>query len=134
MATPLPGKPVRTEQQAMLSFKRIDAVSDILRQAIRWGGWVAIARYAYLAIASLAGRQTFADIAIRFLENLKVSNSICYGVTISSLIYGIGQRQLRRRNIRRTAHDKNEAERLLDPKRTSSDLTERGTTSPGDNL
>jgi hypothetical protein len=133
MATSLPAKPV-TELQAMLSFKRIDAISDVVRQAIKWGVLLGIARYGYLSIAALAGHQTLADIVVKLLANIKLSNGICYVVTGGSLIYGIGQRQLRRRNIRRIAHDKNEAERLIDPKRTSSNLTEKGTTRPGDKL
>lgn len=132
MAAPLPRKPPRAELEYMLSFKRIQAFEVVARQVIQWGALIWIARYGYLSIMALAGRQTFADVALNFLANLKVSQGICYLVTLGSILYGLGQRQLRRRNIRRLAHDKNELERILDPKRTSSNLTDKGTTRPGD--
>jgi len=48
--------------------------------------------------------------------------------------YGFGQLQLRRRHIKHIENSKNELERLLDLKRTSSNLTDKGTTRPGDEL
>lgn len=120
------------EQKLALSFKRTEAVAETVRTAIKWGSLVLIARYGFLATASLAGKQTVADIAMRFLGSLAVSKSIAYILGGGGVIYGIGQRQLRRKSIRRITKDKNDAERLIDPGRTSSELTETGTTQPGD--
>lgn len=110
---------------------RLFAVVDVVRTAIKWGALVWISSNFYRCIAVLAGHTTAADIGIKFLANVKVSDTICVVLTGGSIAYGMGQRQLRRRHIKHVAHDKNELERLLDPKRTSSNLTDRGTT-PGD--
>jgi hypothetical protein len=134
MATPSPVKPPRTELDYGLSFKKTDAVVVVLRELIKWGGVVLLARYGYLSIAALAGHQTFADIFIRLLANLKVSDGILYLLTGGSIAYGVGQRHLRRKHIKRIVATKNKLESKLDPKRTSSNLTETGTTRPGDEL
>lgn len=107
------------------------AVVDVVRTAIKWGSAVWIVSYIYRSIAVLAGHATAADIGIKFLANVRVSDGIFAVLTGGSIAYGVGQRQLRRRHIKHVAHDKNDLERLLDPKRTSSNLTDSGTT-PGD--
>lgn len=134
MSTPPPAGSRRTELDYGLSFKRTDAFVTICREIARWGALVLLGRYAYLSIAVLAGHQTFADVAVRFLSNIKVSDGLLYLISGGSIAYGIGQRQLRRRQIKRNVQAKNELEKLTHPGRTSSNLTERGTTRPGDKL
>jgi hypothetical protein len=115
-----------------LSFKRLDAAVVVCREIIKWGAIVLLGRYAYLSIAALAGQKTLADIVVRFLGNLTVSNSIAYILAGGGLAYGVGQHQLRRRNIRRIVGNKNDLEKILDRKRTSSELTDSGKTRPGE--
>jgi hypothetical protein len=134
MASPLSVKPKRTESEFGLSFKKYDEIGATLRTLIKWGSLVLIVRYGYLSVASMAGRHTLADIAVRFLGNLKVSESIAYILGSGGLIYGAAQRQLRRRNIQRLVKGKNDLEKLMNPGRTSSDLKDDGTTRPGDKL
>jgi hypothetical protein len=134
MATPPSEKPTRTELDYRLSFKRLDTFSGICRDVIKWGVIAYLARCGYLVVAALAGKSTFADIGIQFLANVKVSDGIIYLLLGGGWAYGLGQRKLRRRHIERVVKSKNELEKLLDPKRTSSNLTEKGTTRPGDAL
>jgi hypothetical protein len=131
MATPSQ-RPPRTESDYLLSYKKIDSVTTVVRDALKWAAIVLIARYGYYTIAVVAGRSTFADIVVRFLANLKVSDGICYLLTGGSICYGVGQRYLRRRHIKRVVPAKNRLERMLDPNRSSSGLTPKGTTQPGD--
>jgi hypothetical protein len=125
-------RPPRTESDYVLSYKKIDSVTTVVREAVKWAGIVLIVRYCYYAIAVLAGRSTFADIAVRFLANLKVSDGILYLLTGGSIVFGVGQRYLRRRHIKRVVPAKNQLERMLDPNRSTSGLTPEGTTQPGD--
>jgi hypothetical protein len=134
MATPPSTKPPRTELDFHLAFKKLDVITIIFREIIKWGGLVLLGRYVYLAIAVLAGKSTFADIGIRFLANIKVTDAIIFLLVSGGWAYGIGQRQLRRRHIEHVVKSKNELEKILDSKRTSSDLSEKGTTRPGDEL
>ena len=123
---------LREQLEHSRKFKTLDIIGNIVTQTIKWGSVVLIARYGYLSIASLAGQKTLADIVVRFLGNIKVSDGIAYLLGAGGVIYGIGERQLRRRNIRRIAKDKNNLERIVHPGRTSSKITESGTTPPGD--
>jgi hypothetical protein len=134
MASPPPATPTRAQLEYSLKFKRTDAVATTIKQAIIWGCLVGIARYGYLSIAVLAGKQTFADIVMRVIANVKVSQWIAYLFGVGGVLYGVGERTLRRRTIRRITEDKNNLERKMHPGRTSSNLTESGTTRPGDKL
>lgn len=131
MATPSQ-RPPRTESDYLLSYKKIDSVTTVVRDALKWAAIVLIARYGYYTIAVLAGRSTFADIVVRFLANVKVSDGILYLLTGGSICYGVGQRYLRRRHIKRVVPAKNRLERMLDANRSSSGLTPKGTTQPRD--
>jgi hypothetical protein len=123
-------KPPRTEADYALSFKKWDTLSELVGQVIKWGGLCFIAYMGYKTVGVLAGKGTFADIAVRLIANAKVSKGIILLLTGSGWAYGLGQRSLRRKNIERLVPAKNAREKELDPKRTSSNLTGRGTTPP----
>ncbi len=129
MASPPSAKP-RTLLDNQVSFKRLDTVSEIAKEAIKWGGLVAIAYFGYSSVVVLAGTTTSANIGIRLLGSLTVNRGLVALLTGSGWAYGLGQRSLRRKNIERVVPLKNELERIIDPKRTSSNLTPRGTTPP----
>jgi hypothetical protein len=132
MATPPSGRQTQPEMDRYLEFKKVDSVTVVTRDIIKYIGYVLIARYVYLIIAVLAGKSTSADIAIDFLGKLKVAGGIGGTLIVGGILYGAGQAALRRRNIQRLASVKNELERIIDPNRTSSHLTKRGKTPPGD--
>jgi hypothetical protein len=128
MASTPPSKPTKTEPDYQLAFKRWDTLSELGRSAIQWTGLVLIFYFLYRSLDTLAGRNTFAEIGVKFLGNLTVSRGIITLLTGGGWAYGLAQRSLRRRAIERLAPAKNKVERLLDKGRTSSDLTSRGTT------
>lgn len=132
MPQPPSEQPTRPQLEFMLKFRRIDVVQTIVVQVIRWGVLLGLGRYFYLTMAILAGKQTLANIAFQFLTSMKVSQSIAYLFGAGGIMYGYGERRVRQRNIKRLAGSKNELERMLDPKRTSSNISPRGTTRPGD--
>jgi hypothetical protein len=123
-----PEKPARTILDVQVSFKRWDTVALVLTALIKWASLFGIAWLFRASIGSLAGKATFADIALRVIGNVKVSRGLVALLAASGWIYGLGQGALRRRHIKRVATQKNELERILDPQRTSSDLTSKGTT------
>jgi len=133
MATPSP-RPTRTESDYQLSYKKIDSVTTIIRDIIKWGGLSFLGYCGYLSVAVLAGRATTANIFIKILGNATINHALWALLAGGGWVYGIGQQYLRRRNIQRIVPAKNALEKKLDPKRTSSHLTERGTTQPGDEL
>ena len=130
MVSTSPPTPAKSDQDYQLSFKKWDTLGDLGRYAIQWAGLVLIAYFFYRTLDSFAGRNTFAEIGIKILGNITVSRGIITLLTASGWVYGLGQRGLRRRSIERLAPAKNQVEGLLDPNRTSSNLTSRGTTPP----
>jgi hypothetical protein len=118
----------RTILDNQLSFKRLDTATAICSEFFKWAGLVAIAYLGYLSIKQLAGTNTLANIGIRIIGNVKVSDGIIVLLMGGGWAYGLGQRSLRRRYIERTSSAKNELERIIDSNRTSSNLTPRGTT------
>jgi hypothetical protein len=120
--------------EAHLRAKRIDSFTVIVRDSIKWGGLAVLGYWMYKSVVVLAGQTTYADIGFRILGNIKVSDGILYLFGVSGWVFGIGQSQLRRKNIKRTVPAKNALERIIDPNRTSSNLTDSGTTQPGDEI
>ena len=129
-----PSKAAKGSESPGLSYKKYEGFFSTVKYSIKYGAIVLCARYAYLATLALAGKSTFADIGFRVLGNLTISHGICYLVASGGVLYGVGQRRLRRRHIKRVEILKNNYERILNPGRTSSGLTEDGTTRPEDEL
>ena len=129
---PSPASRKQTELELRLSFKRIDAIVSVVKALLKYGATVACVYLAYLAVAALAGKGTFASLGLSILGNVTVKDSIYVVLTVGGIIYGLGQRQLRRHNIERLTKRPIELEKRFDPKRASSELTRRGTTRPED--
>jgi hypothetical protein len=128
MASTSPANQHQAEIDERRFYKTVDSVVAVVGTLFKCITLVIIVRYIYLAVVVLAGKSTFADVGFRVLGDIKISDSIAYLFGAGGVVYGVGERQLRRRNIERLSKEKNDLERLLDPNRTSSRLTPRGTT------
>ena len=128
MASSPPEKPPLSELEYRQSFHRREIANQIIQLAIKWGILGYIFHCLYLMVLAFAGRSTFADIGIRVFGNVKVSDGIITVLAGGGWVYGLGQRQLRRKIIKRNVPAKNALEKLLNPTRTSSNLTDVGTT------
>lgn len=120
--------------QHVVRLRIIDAIDANIRLLIKYGFLAVVAFFAYGAIAVLAGKQTFAQIGIKLLGDIKIANSIGYVVGGSGIIYGRRQKKLKEDVIQKLAPRIKELETKIDPKRSSSGLTERGRTRPEDEL
>jgi hypothetical protein len=94
--------------------------------------------FVYKIALALAGKTTLASfatsVALSILGNDKMMKSIYLIITGGSIAYGVGERRLRRRAIKRHTGRPIELEKLIDPNRTSSGLTTEGTTRPEDRV
>ena len=127
-----------------LKYKRqkdvVGAVSFIFRDLVKWVSLASIFYFSYLSIYALAGKSTQADIAIDIFQgfglyifkNSTLHEKVEYIVITGLLIWGLLERKLRRDAIERLHRRSRELEARIDPNRTSSRLTHRGTTNPGD--
>jgi hypothetical protein len=107
-------------------------INNVLVNLIRWGAVVLIFRYGFLSIEALSGKATLASVGISFLGNLTVSQSLAYILGGGGLIYGMAEHGLRKRLVKRIGGRTRTLEAAIDPRRTSSNLTEIGETNPHD--
>jgi hypothetical protein len=123
---------LETELRLVRRGRTVDALAAVAKDALRWGGIVLCFYFLYRSVAVLSGKTTFADIGIRVLANLRVSEAAAWIFGASGVGYGVRQRSLRRSTIERLSGRIQELERGIDPRRSSSDLTPRGETPPED--
>lgn len=125
---------LRAENKLLRKFRITEGFAAVIMNAIRWGGLVLIARYFYLGLAALAGKQTNADIGINVLSEMRMSESLAWLLGGSGVAYGMAQRRLRRSTVERLHGRIKKLETAHDAQRSSSELTTRGETRQEDKL
>ncbi len=105
--------------------KIVEEIGKVVRTAIVVGGGVCIAYFTSAAIHDLAGRTTAADIGVRFLGTIKVSEGLAYAVAVVSV--GVAyQRGRTNQGLAKRLARLSELEQSIDPNRSSSHLTNTG--------
>lgn len=120
----------------------VDRGYDLLKRLITYGTWIWLAHYTYLIVDSLAGKLTYADISIQgsIQEACDQALSrtgagivlIAVFIGIIGIVYGHRQASLRKSTVERLTAQITILEKIVDPGRSSSQLTTRGETSEGD--
>lgn len=93
---------------------------------------IVIAYFVADAVKVLAGQETIAEFVLRVLVPLRSKSWACYVVLLAALGFAARQYRLRKRAIAEMARRIVDLERLLDPARTSSQLTSTGDKRPED--
>ena len=127
-------QPSKAALDAGVEVHRIQARAAVTLAAIRWLGLAVLAYFGYRSVDTLAGRTTLASIGvgISVLGKVYISEAVAWLFGVTGIGYGLRQRALRHNVIARLSPAVREREQALDPKRTSSQLTERGRTKPQD--
>ena len=107
-------------------------IGSIVHTIVPWTAAAVVAFFFYKSVISLAGQYTFAQIGVGFLGDFRVSEGVAYLFGAGGVVYGVKQTKLRRDNVERMAGRIAELEKQIDPHRSSSRLTPRGTTRPED--
>jgi len=115
-----------------LRARLVDRGSAVIETGFKYGALVVIFYFAYASVASLAGQSTFADIGLRVIGDVRISETVAWLFGGGSIVYALRQRKLRRDTIERLAPRVRKYEEMLDPERTSTGLPSRGTTRPED--
>lgn len=89
---------------------------------------------AYLSIKCLSGKTTDANIIIKMLGNLKVNQAVMFIMTGGSIVWAIAERKLKRRVIKKLSDRVKKYETDADKGRTSSRLSDDGSTNPEDEI
>lgn len=123
---------LRAENRLLRQVRTSEGIVSVVNNMIKWGGLVCMAYLAYRTVSVLAGRVTLANVGIRFLADVRVSEFAAWLLGFGGTFYGVQQRKLRRDTVERLQARITRFEREKDPKRSSSSLTPRGETRPED--
>jgi hypothetical protein len=104
----------------------------IFRQLTLLGMVFLIARYFYLSAEALAGQETIANFGLGFIAKLEFSIKALSAATIAAILWALLERGLKGNTIKQLSGEKERLELLLDPNRSSSNLTGTGRTNPQD--
>lgn len=124
------------ENRYLRKGKTAESIASVLNNGIRWIGITATTYFVFKSIKVLAGKETYADINVSaILATPKALNllpwilpALGFVVGICGIVYGVNQKKLRQDTVERLQGRIKDLEKTLDPKRTSSGLTQRGQT------
>lgn len=122
----------RQELDYELRARQTDRYAAVAETAVRAFALVAVFGFIYLTANTLAGKVTWAQIGVNLLAQATVSETVAWIFGLCGTLYGLRQKKLRRDTIQTQSGRIIELEQRLDPKRSSSKLSERGTTRPED--
>lgn len=125
-------KELQVENRMLRKFSQTQAWALISVSALKWGATAWIAYCFYLSVLALAGKTTIAEIAARFVANIGISQSLAWLLSGGGVAYGIRERKLRQKTVKRLQTRIQDLEKRIDPKRSSSELTPLGETHPRD--
>ncbi len=124
--------PSAKQAEFIIQYKKLDIVADAVHLIVPWGSVVVIFVCMYLMVSKLAGQMTMAQIGVSFLGEMRLPSAVAYVFGGTAFAYGANERRLRHKKTSGMASYMQELEQRLDPNRTSSNLTARGTTRPED--
>ncbi len=130
------GKPplskAEMQYKTTLMVKVIEASVAIVKVAI-WGLVLIFwAHYANESIKALSGKVTMAKFAEKLLASVAINQWVAWVIAGLSTSWAILERGQKRKKIAELSGRPIELEKLIDPGRSSSLITPRGTTKPGD--
>jgi hypothetical protein len=122
------------ERRARLTvqLRWLDILATVVQLGIPWGAACFIAYMVFRSVDALAGKVTLAELGANLVGNVRINEAVAWILASLFGLYGLNERRLRRKHIERLAPQISELESRLDPNRTSSRLTPRGTTRPED--
>jgi hypothetical protein len=120
------------EASAKILALKIDAAARVISTGIKYGCLAYCAWLALQGVRALSGKITLANIALNFLGSISTNNAVCYTVTGGAVGWGYLERRLRKAKTETFQGRVRDLEKLIDPKRSSSNLTPQGDTNPMD--
>ncbi len=111
-----------------------EAASRVLVYAVKYGALIWVAKYVYLSVVSLSGKETLAiaDLGLKVLANIGLGKWLCILLAGGSGGWAIGERRMRRKMTAEYAEKLKKYEMERDNNRTSSQLPPSGQTRQGD--
>lgn len=118
--------PTITDQH--VQFVRLEGQFRLISQGMTQITYIFLGLFAYLSIDSLAGKTTWAQIAVLLFENRDTLAWAPWLIALVAAGWGIGCQYRMRRTTESLQKRIVDLERVIDPNRTSSGLTTTGET------
>ena len=115
-----------SRNQAAVEMSKIGAIARVIVDLGRVAGVVACFWAVAYMVNCLAGKTTFADIGLNFLGRLGISRGLAWLLAAGGTTFGLQQRSLRLKEIRRHGPRIAELEAAIDTRRSSSNLDDSG--------
>lgn len=115
-------------KRSRLSF----GITSIILSFLRYGSIVLCVYFITTSFTTLAGKETTANVIINFLGNLQLSETVPWLFGIGGVLYGYAERRQKQKVIKRQHSRVKTLEHQIDPKRSSSNITDTGDTNPID--
>ena len=132
MAKPKTAAELKAEIEFLKKGQFAVGVVSVINTFIKYGSFTLVVRYLYLAVATLAGKETVSNIVLSLVTNLSMNQWMAYAMAGSGVAYGYSQRRLRMNTVERLQSRNEQLELAVDPNRTSSLLRSNGETRPED--
>jgi hypothetical protein len=127
-----------TKYEYEIKRQRWETLDTAVARLCKWIPICVICYFGYLSISALAGKATLAQFGLWIFADLKATKAFSHVVTslfgLGGVTFGYRERKLRQKNIERMSAQLTEYEIKIDPKRSSSRLTKKGSTRPEDTL
>jgi hypothetical protein len=120
------------QNEFSLRFKKLDTIGSAVQAVIKYGALVGVAAIFSSALKVLAGKETILSVVMLIVAKFNLTQKVAYTIGFGGVLYGYRQRRLRRKVIENMSEHERALEKLLDPGRTSSEITSSGTTRPDD--
>jgi hypothetical protein len=128
MAKPQKKSPEQYQSETTKFLQVLNTFGKIVSTVIIWGTVGYMFYCIKEAAIAFAGRETFTNIGVNVVTDLKLPQWFGYVFGGSGIGYGLTERRIRRNAIQRLSKRTNELEGQINPERTSSMLTEFVTT------
>ncbi|HEV2351816.1 MAG TPA: hypothetical protein VG028_18445 [Terriglobia bacterium] len=120
------------QYEHLIKYKKLEVINTAIQMNLKVGGVVAICAIFASALKALSGRQALLSMTLLLVANLKLSEKISFVLGFGGALYGYRQRRLRGTVIEMMSEHQRKLEQTPDPRRSSSEITPKGTTRPDD--
>jgi hypothetical protein len=124
-----PKKSVTLEREK-LALKRhqsnLAIAESVAQNVIRWGSAIAIAFFIYKSVGLVAGRETSFKATMDSVFKIEIDKFAGYALSAIFGLTTLRERKLRRREVSDLSAQNKKLEGMIDPRRSSSGLTQLG--------
>ena len=115
---------VRSENRFLVARRNTFMVTDTISTALKCGTIVFLGLFLYWMVAAIAGKETTLGVIASAFIYGHVSSALAWLLAIVASIWAGSERKLRKRKVNELSRKNTQLEQLVDPSRTSSQLTD----------